>query len=471
MLKIRSGDILPLLIEKLAFEGKAIAHVDGLVVFVDGALPGDKVNALVIKSKKNFVEARTIEILESSPDRIKPQCMHFGVCGGCKWQHLNYAAQVNWKRAHVKEALEHIGGFENVVVKETIASEREFFYRNKMEFSFSDIRWRVEHEFNDDPFTLGMHVPDNYYKVLHIEQCLLQSERSNDVLRATRDFVRAHNLTVYHNKRHEGYLRFLGIRESATNGAMMVNLVTSEDLPDIAQAYADHLVAVCPFVTTIVNNITARPAQFSKGESERLLFGDGVIHETLRGLDYAISANSFFQTNTRQAERLYAVTAEYAELKPDDIVWDLYCGTGTIGLSIARRVKAVVGIELVDEAIADARRNAEHNGITNINFLCGDLRAILKASPDELRAAAPDCLIVDPPRSGMHDDVINSILHVAPERIVYVSCNPATLARDVKLLSTKYEIVRVQPVDMFPHTYHVECVVQLKKKDLATVPL
>ena len=482
---MKYGDTLDLSIEKLAFEGKAIAHVDGLVVFVEGGVPGDTVRAFVTKAKKNFAEARTTEVLSPSTNRVMPKCMHFGVCGGCKWQHLEYAAQTRWKREHVSEALQHIGGFADVRVEPTIASEREFFYRNKMEFSFSDARWRVEHELNDDPFTLGMHVPDNFYKVLHIEQCWLQSERSNDVLRATRDFVREHALSVYHNKRHTGYLRFLAIRESATTGEMMVNLVTSTEQPDwsdlqeqsvtsdagngpaqhhpdIPAAFAQHLVEACPFVTTIVQNVTSRKAQISRGELERVLCGSGVIHEHLAGLEYEISANSFFQTNTRQAERLYATTAAYARLHPADIVWDLYCGTGTIGLSIAHQVQRVVGIELVEEAIADARRNATRNNIDNAQFVAGDLRALLK-NPPSMLAEKPSCIIVDPPRSGMHEDVITCLLAVAPERIVYVSCNPATLARDVKLMSEQYSIARVQPVDMFPHTYHVECVVELRR--------
>lgn len=465
---MRHGETVEIVIEKLAFEGKAVARIDGMVVFVEGAVPGDTVRALITKAKKNFAEARALAVITPSPLRVTPQCMHFGVCGGCTWQHVQYPAQVEWKRALVVEALEHIGGFSDIPVEPTIASERPFYYRNKMEFTFSDSRWRVEKEFNDDPFTLGMHVPDNFYKVLHVEQCLLQSENSNKVLHATRDFVRRHNLSIWHNNRHVGYMRFIGIRESATTPDFMVNLVTSTDDRAMADAYAEHLRETCPFVTTVVNNITARKSQTSRGDSERIVTGSGVIREHLAGLEYVISANSFFQTNTRQAEALYRVTAEFARLTPNDMVWDLYCGTGTIGLSIAKRVTHVVGIEIVEDSIADARRNAAHNGITNIEFFCGDLKDVLRAqtysSAAPFYGLRPECVIVDPPRSGLHEDVIASLMRAAPERIVYVSCNPATLARDLKIFSTAYTVDKVQPVDMFPHTYHIEAVGQLTRR-------
>jgi 23S rRNA (uracil1939-C5)-methyltransferase len=487
---MKRGDSIELSIDKLAFEGKAIARVEGLVVFVEGAVPGDRVMATVSKAKQSFAEAYTTSIISPSPERVAPVCKHFGVCGGCSWQYLAYEAQVRWKGQHVREALEHVGGFEGIPVHDAIACAKPFFYRNKMEFSFSTARWHVEGDTNTDTFTLGMHVPLNYYKVFHLEQCHLQSEESNTVLEATRTFVREHDLSIYHNKRHDGYLRFLGVRQSATTSDFMVNLVTSSDGSDelarigqsdgsegshrssrsaevlngdIAAAYAEHLVRACPFVTTVVNNVTARFAQISRGESERVVYGNGEIREHLAGLEFVISSNSFFQTNTVQAEVLYGIAREYARLQSDDVVWDLYCGTGTIGISMARDVRRVVGIELVEDAIRDARRNAAHNGIHNSEFMIGDLLDLLMQQPPEF-AERPTVVVVDPPRSGLHEDVVKSILAIAPERLVYVSCNPATLARDLALFREKYDIREVQPVDMFPHTWHSESVARLSLK-------
>ncbi len=462
------GDELELSIEKLAFEGKAIAHAGELVVFVEGALPGDIARVKILKKKKNFAEARAITILEPSPDRVKPACMHFGVCGGCKWQHLDYTAQCGWKRTHVVESLERIGELHGIPVLPIIPCDTPFYYRNKMEFSFSEVRWRVEHELNDDPFTLGLHVPDNYFKVLHIEQCLLQSENSNSVLRAVRDFIRTKGLSIYHTKLHTGCVRFLAIRESKNTKDFMVNIVTADDNPEIMEAFARHLVNECPYITTIVNNITARHAQISMGESEKVYFGSGINRERLGGLEFFISANSFFQTNTLQAEKLYAIVKEFAALRSDDVVWDLYCGTGTIAMYLAGGAGKVIGVDTVPAAIADAVRNAGHNGIANVEFICGDVKDTLsKAVSESALIETPDCVVLDPPRSGMHPDVIKILLKIAPRRIVYVSCNPATQARDLKALSEIYTIARVQPVDMFPHTYHVEAVAQLEKKESA----
>jgi len=465
---MKYGDELELSIEKLAFEGKAIAHAGELVVFVEGALPGDTARVKIIKKKKNFAEARAIEILSPSPDRISPQCMHFGACGGCKWQHLAYTAQCEWKRTHVAESFEHIGELHSIPVLPTIPCAQQFYYRNKMEFSFSTSRWRVENDINeknDDGFTLGLHVPNNYAKVLHIEQCLLQSENSNLVLRSVRNFIRANGLTVYNNKLHEGYLRFLTIRDSKKTGDMMVNIVTSEDKPDIMEMFTQHLVKECPFITTVVNNINTRLAQIAFGESEKVYVGEGFIRERIGVLEFVISANSFFQTNTKQAEILYSTAKDFGDFRREDVVWDLYCGTGTIAMYVADAVQKVIGVEQTASAIADAKRNAEHNKISNVEFICGDVKETLLQSKSGVQHINfPDCVIIDPPRSGMHPDVVKELLNVAPERIVYVSCNPATQARDLKILSEKYAIEKVQPVDMFPHTYHIEAVAKLTKK-------
>ncbi|MBI5473337.1 MAG: 23S rRNA (uracil(1939)-C(5))-methyltransferase RlmD [Ignavibacteriae bacterium] len=462
-------------LESFAFEGKSIARVDGFVVFVDGGVPGDEVRVRINKVKKQHAEASVVEVVKSSPLRAVPPCAHFGTCGGCKWQHVDYQAQLDFKRQHVIDALERIGGFTGVQVNPTIGSEDVYFYRNKMEFSFGT-KWITREELNErnlnpeprterETFALGMHIPQRFDKIVDINECHLQSHVSNQILNLVRQFCLDRQLSIYSTFTHTGYLRNLVIRQSAHTNELMVNLVTSEDTPELLVALSSTLFAAFPSITTIVNNITQRKSQVAIGDYEKVYHGPGFVTEKIGKRTYRISANSFFQTNTKQAERLYDVATRMAQLSPDDVVFDLYSGTGTIALHIADSVKEVVGVENVEAAVEDAKKNAEANCVTNCTFILGDLKDRLTKDTAWLgNHPKPNVMIIDPPRAGMHEKVVREVVEMRPERIVYVSCNPATQARDLKLIcnETGYELVEVQPVDMFPHTYHIENVVSLK---------
>lgn len=475
---MKRGDELTVRLEKSAYEGKCIAHVDGMVVMVRGGVPGDESRIRLSKVKKQFAEALVVDLLSPSALRTTPRCPYADECGGCVWQHVAYDAQLDFKREHVRDALERIGGYTGLDVKPTIGSDAIYYYRNKMEFSFGE-KWVPRHELQDDSrtpgsrsererFALGLHPPRRFDKVLDITECHLQSERSHRIVNAVRSFCLQEGLTIYSTATHTGYLRNLAVRESANTGECMVNLVTSEDRAEFMGRLTDHLLGQFPFITTVVNNVTKRKSQVAVGETEKIYHGPGYITERIGRRTYRISANSFFQTNTRQAERLYDLVAAMGQLTRKDQVFDLYCGTGTIALHIADEVREVVGIEAVSSAVEDARKNAVANNITNCTFLLGDLKERLLYDNRWLDGrAAPDLVIVDPPRAGMHEKVTKSLLELLPGRIVYVSCNPATQARDLALLcsSSAYRITQVQPLDMFPHTYHIENVVQLTRQN------
>lgn len=473
----RRGDELTVRIDAAAFEGKTIARHDGLVVFVEGGVPGDEVRVRLTKIKKQFLEAEVAEVIEPSPLRVRPLCKHFGTCGGCKWQNVGYRAQLDFKWRHVADALERIGKFANIPVNPTLGAEDIYYYRNKMEFSFGE-KWLSTEEMAlwkaaektgssgvpSERFALGLHIPQRFDKVLDLEECYLQSETSNQILHFVRSFGLDRNLTACSTRTHTGYLRNLVIRQSAHTNELMVNLVTSEDRPEVMSPLTAGLLEKLPFITTIVNNITQRMSQVAIGEEEKIYHGSGFITEMIASRTYRISANSFFQTNTKQAERLYDVARRMAALKPDDVVFDLYSGTGTIALHIADDVREVVGIENVPSAVDDARRNAVANRVSNCVFVLGDLKEKLtRDTAWQSNHPSPTVMIIDPPRAGMHEKVVREVVQMRPERIVYVSCNPSTQARDLNLMCGEdaYRITEVQPVDMFPHTYHIENVVSL----------
>jgi 23S rRNA (uracil1939-C5)-methyltransferase len=471
---LKRGDEVVLRVDDAAFEGRTIARYEGFVVFVEGAVPGDTVRVRILKSKKNYAEAKVVAVEQPSPHRVAPRCRHFGPCGGCKWQHVDYQVQLRFKQQHVVDAFERIGGFTNPNVLPIIGSEEIFFYRNKMEYSFADKEWlealpdnslaspNFQLETPNSKLFLGLHVPQRYDKVLEITECHLQSGLSNEILNFTRSFARRENLPVYSSDADAGCLRFLVIREGKRTNELMVNLVTYEDRPEILKHFTAGLLAAVPEVTTVVNTINSKKAQIAFGDREIVYAGKGMIHERLGNLLFTISASSFFQTNTAQAERLYSVAKEFASLKKSDVVWDLYSGTGSIALFVADAVAQVIGVESVESAVRDAERNAKQNQVGNCVFILGDLKNRLTKNRDWIESyPRPDVMIIDPPRSGMHPKVVEEILEIAPERVVYVSCNPATQARDVKTLSAKYDIAALQPVDMFPHTYHIENVAQL----------
>ena len=460
---LKKGQPITLEITHLAFGGKGLAKPDGFAVFVDKAVPGDVVQALITRKKKNYAEARILELLTASPDRIDTPCPYSGHCGGCKWQFLDYEKQLVYKRQHVAEALAHIGGIETVPVHETIPSKQLFGYRNKMEFSCSDRRWVLPNEMDNDDldrtFALGLHVPGTFNKVIDTEACLLHPPLGNDILATIRQGMRHSGLPPYGLKSHAGYWRFVMLRNSAFYGHWMVNIVTSYENTKAMASLAHQLMEQYPEVVSVINNITARKSSVAVGESELLIAGESFFKEKIGSFEFSISANSFFQTNSVGAQTLYDKTREYAELQGHETVLDLYSGTGTISIYLAESARQIIGIEQVESAVRNAERNCRINQITNCRFVQGDIKDKLPQLTEK-----PQVMVIDPPRAGMHKDVTQQVLGLAPERIVYVSCNPASLARDVALLSEAYDLLEVQPVDMFPHTYHIETVAKLVRK-------
>ena len=473
MTELKKHTIVDLAIESIAFGGKAIAHINGFTIFVESGLPGQKVRAKISRKKDSYAEARIVEIISRSPVETNPPCPYFGICGGCRFQNLEYNEQLSQKRSQVKESLEHIGGFRDVLVHPTVASPEIFYYRNKMEFSFARQRWLTREEIQSgevikSDLALGLHVPKHFEKVLDIDQCLLLSERSNQILNFVTEFTRESGIAPYSTTDHSGFWRFLVIRESKHLDHFMINFVTADypDGADIMQSLADQLIKKFPFITTVVHNINRKKAQIAFGDEERIIYGAGYIEELLGERKYRISANSFFQTNTLQAENLYQFIVDWAQFNHQQIVYDLYSGTGGIAIFLAKMVKQVIGFELVPQAIEDAKINCRINSIDNCHFIPGDLKDNL-ADPGEIidRFGQPSVVIIDPPRSGLHPKLPEKILELRPEKIIYVSCNPATLARDLKLLcQDKFGIISAQPVDMFPHTAHCEVVVLLERK-------
>ncbi len=463
---LKKGAIVELEIETTAFGGKGLGRVDTMVVFVDQALPGELVVARIVKKKKSWAEAKLLEIKRPSRDRISAPCPYFGYCGGCKWQSLAYPKQLEYKTRHVSETISHIGSIGNVKVLPAIASEAVFGYRNKMEFSCSDRRWLLPEQMGkpgiDITFALGLHVPGTFYKVLDIDECLLQPSQGNRILGVIRDYIRNSQAPVYGLRSHTGFWRFIVLRHCLRQDEWMVNIVTAEEKRDQVEPLADLLTTKFANLASVVNNITARKAQVAFGEREILLAGKPYLVESIGKYSFEISANSFFQTNTRSAARLYELVARYCELTGREKVLDLYCGAGTISIFLASRAARVVGLEMIRSAVEDAAKNCRRNRIDNCSFIAGDIRHTLKQVD-----FAPDVMVIDPPRAGMHKDVVKQILAMAPPRIVYVSCNPATMARDLVLMKDDYRLVEVQPVDMFPHTYHIESVTLLDRKGMA----
>ncbi len=453
-----------LTIESIAAEGKCIAHVDGMVVFVEYAVPGDVVNARVLRKKKNYAEARIIEIVKPSEYRQKPFCEHFGVCGGCRWQLIPYQMQLDSKRQQVADQFRHIGHLSFPEVSPTIGSDKTEFYRNKLEFTASDKRWILPDEDpegipEDSRQGLGFHVGKFFDKVLDIRKCYLQPEPSNAIRLYIKQYAIEHDIPFYNIRENSGIFRNMFVR-TTDDGQVMLIVCFAADFPG-REAMLDAIAEQFPQITSLYYIINSK-LNDSIGDQECILYrGDEAIYETMEGLRFRIGPKSFYQTNNGQALKLYSVAREFAALSGSEVVYDLYTGTGTIAQFVSRRASRVIGIEYVPEAIEDAKINARGNAIDNCEFFAGDMKDILT---DEFIAAHghPDVIIADPPRAGMHPDVISTILNAAPERIVYVSCNPASQARDLEVLCTKYRITAVQPVDMFPHTTHVENVCRLE---------
>ncbi len=454
-------------ITKIAAEGKGMARRDGKVIFVENAVPGDIADVRIIKNRKDFAIAKVFELKTPSTDRIKPFCEHFGICGGCKWQHLSYDQQSIYKQEIVEESLRRVGKLDFPALLPILKAEKIQYYRNKMEFTFSNKRWLSLEEVNSDTKlehrnAVGMHVPGLYDKVVDIEHCYLQGSPSNEIRNEIRDYAETHELTYYDLREHKGFLRNLIVRTS-TLGEIMVILSVAEPQQSVIDALLDHLLCQFPQITSLHYVINQKRNDTLYDQDIITHHGRGHIFEVFDDLKYKISPKSFFQTNPYQGVRLYQIVRDFAGLKGEELVYDLYTGTGSIALFLARQCKKVVGIEEVEAAIVDAKFNAELNGMDNTAFYAGDVKAMLGGEFVE-ENGTPDVLVTDPPRAGMHRDVIERILEMAPSKIVYVSCNPVTQARDLQWLSEAYSIEKVQPVDMFPHTYHIENVVLLVKK-------
>lgn len=455
-------------IEAVAAEGKSLAHVDGTVVFVEFAVPGDIVNVKVTKKKKNYMEGFILEIVKPSEDRLQPFCEHFGICGGCRWQPLPYDMQLKAKQQQVWDQLVRIGHLEIPDISPILPSDKTKYYRNKLEFTFSNKRWIYNNEDPDsltdeERLGLGFHVGKFFDKVLDIKHCSLQPEPSNEIRLFIREYAVTHNLEFYNIRENTGFLRNIIVRNNQV-GDVMLTVCFAFDDQDKIVPMLDAIAAEFPQIKSL-HYVINEKLNDSISDLDCILYkGEDAIWETMGKLKFKIGPKSFYQTNSEQAYKLYSVAKEFAALTGNEVVYDLYTGTGTIAQFISDKASKVIGIEYVKEAIEDARINAEANGITNCTFFDGDMKDILTA--DFIREhGKPEVMIIDPPRAGMHPDVVKVIMEAAPERIVYVSCNPASQARDLAMMSPMYEITAVQPVDMFPHTMHVENVCALKLKD------
>lgn len=454
-------------IQKIAAEGKAIAYIDEKVLFVPNTVPGDVVDVQVIRKRKSFMEGTVVKIRQYSKLRIKAACQHFGVCGGCKWQNLPYEKQLEFKQQEIVENLQRIGKVKLQNVRPIIGSAKQLYYRNKLEFTFSNKRFltREEIENNDTILrtpAIGFHVPGLFDKVVDIEHCWLQEEPSNEIRNFIREYAIQNELAFYDIREQQGFLRTLTIRTASTGETMVIVAFGHEEETDRVKLL-DALKQNFPQITSLMYVINEKLNDSLTDQEIICYHGQDHIFEEMEGLKFKIGPKSFYQTNSEQAYILYSQTHELAGLTGNETVYDLYTGTGTIANFIAGQAQKVVGIEYVPEAIEDAKVNSSINGITNTLFYAGDMKDVLNAA-FIAQHGHPDVIITDPPRAGMHPDVVQTILNAAPDRIVYVSCNSATQARDLQFMDADYEVVAVQPVDMFPHTHHVENIVLLKNR-------
>jgi len=447
----------------IAEEGKGVGKSEDLVIFIDKAVPGDIVDVELLRRKKKFYEGKIQNIVKASEHRTDPFCKHFGVCGGCKWQHLNYDAQLLFKQKSVVDALQRLAKVDTAGIEPILGSKETDYYRNKLEYTFSDKRWLTDEDMRSaedmEMNALGYHIPGRFDKIIDIDHCYLQADPSNDIRNKVREYALANNISFYNLRNHEGSLRNLIIRTSST-GQFMVIVV-------FAYIEQEQITGMMQFISKEFNTINSLLYIVNQKKNDTIFDQDihvyeGTDHifENMNGLNFKIGPKSFYQTNSEQAFELYKITKDFAGFKGDELVYDLYTGAGTIANFIAKDVKSVIGIEYVPTAIEDAKINSEINSITNTSFFAGDMKDILNAEFIGTHGK-PDVVITDPPRAGMHADVVKRLLEMEAEKIVYVSCNVATQARDIALLKEKYEVIRIRPVDMFPHTQHVENVVLL----------
>ncbi len=449
-------------------KGKSVGKApDGRIIFLSNAVPGDVVDVRVTKKRKAFFEGIATRFHHYSDKRTTPQCEHFGVCGGCKWQHMGYEHQLNFKQKEVENNLKRIGHLEIPTVTPILGSKKQYFYRNKMEFSFSSNRWLTESEINsevqiEDKNALGFHIPGMWDKILDIKKCHLQEDPSNTIRLEVKDFAVKNGLSFFNPRKQEGLLRTMMLRTAST-GEIMLLIQFFEDKKEKRELLLNHIETKFPEITSLQYVVNQKQNDTIYDQEIACYAGRDHIFEEMEGLQFKINAKSFYQTNSEQAYELYKITRNFAGLTGNELVYDLYTGTGTIAQFIAKNAKHVVGVESVPEAIEDAKENAVRNGISNVQFFVGDMKNVFNNAFIE-ENGKPDVVITDPPRDGMHKNVVDQLLKVAPEKIIYVSCNSATQARDLALLKEKYHVERVRPVDMFPQTHHVENVVLLKKR-------
>ncbi len=475
-----------------AAEGRALARLEGKVIFISGAVPGDVADILLTKNKKDWAEGRAVQIKEFSAERVEPFCQHFGTCGGCKWQMLPYKKQLEYKQQEVEQNLRRIGKTALPGILPIVGGDDTIHYRNKLEFTFSNKRYLLPEEIaspnpseggafeesavaekskkNADSVippsggggALGFHVPRIFDKVIDIEACYLMDDVNNRIRNTIRSFALENNFSFYDIRQHTGWLRNIIIR-LCTTGELMVNICLNYQAEEDQKKLFDHLLKQVPEITTLLYTINPKWNDSIYDLTPQVYFGKGYAIEKLENYQFKISAKSFFQTNSKQAEKLYRIARDFAGLTGNEIVYDLYCGTGSIGIFVSGQAKKIIGVEAIEEAIADAKENAALNNIHHAEFFAGD---VIKVCNDEFFAThgRPDVIITDPPRAGMHEKLVNKLLEIAAPTIVYVSCNTATQARDIALLDEKYSVEKIQPVDMFPHTHHIECVVLLKLK-------
>jgi 23S rRNA (uracil1939-C5)-methyltransferase len=455
-------------VEDYAAEGKSLARVDGKVIFIEDAVPGDLVDVRVTKSKKDWAEGKAIQFHRYAAERVMPFCEHFGVCGGCQWQMLPYQKQLFFKQKQVQDNLQRIGKIPLPDFEPILGALDDRYYRNKMEYTFGNKRYLLPSELNDENSSslqdvAGFHAKGLFDKVVDIRQCHLQAEPTNELRIAVKQFALSHGYSFYDIRAHQGFMRTMQLR-ICRSGEIMVNIVFGHEDEKKRIALLEFVRNNFPSVTTLLYTINTKMNDSLFDLDPQVYYGNGYVIETLEDFRFKIGPKSFFQTNTGQGERLYQVTRDFAELNGSQTVYDLYCGTGSIGLFVSRQASRIIGVELVKEAIEDAKENALLNDIKHADFIAGDVVDICN---DEFfnRYGRPDTLITDPPRAGMHEKLVQKILEIEAPVVVYVSCNPATQARDLNLLAEKYEVTRIRPVDMFPHTHHIENVAQLKLKN------
>lgn len=450
-----------------AAEGKALARHEGKVIFIEGAVPGDVADIFITKNKKDWAEGRVNKMISLSPERVDPFCQHFGVCGGCKWQMLPYPKQLQYKQQEAEQNLRRIGRLTEVPILAIVGAGATREYRNKLEFTASNKRFLSKDEINSDGIVpqqnaLGFHVPRIFDKTIDIFECHLMDGVNNRIRNTVREFARANDIAYYDIREHTGWLRNIIVRYCST-GELMVNICINHEDEANRIAMLDHLLKQVPEITTLLYTINPKWNDSIYDLTPVTYFGNGYVTEMLEEFKFIISPKSFFQTNTKQAEELYRITRDFAGLTGNEVLYDLYCGTGSIGIFCSKGAKKVIGVELIEDAIEDAKKNAALNNIEHTHFFAGD---VIKICDDAFFAehGRPDIVITDPPRAGMHEKLVNKLLEIAAPKIVYVSCNTATQARDIALLSEKYQVEKVQPVDMFPHTHHIESVALLTLK-------